>query len=78
MGAILGVTVGLSRLEPAAPPVEEASIWMGVVERGEMIRQVRGTGSLVPEVIWWIPAESEGRVEQILEQPGNAVTENDP
>jgi len=67
------MTWGLSRLEPAAPSVERASVWLDTVKRGEMLRQVRGTGSLVPEVIWWIPAATAGRVERILVLPGAVV-----
>jgi len=43
------------------------------VKRGPMVRQVRGLGTLVPEEIRWIPAATEGRVEQILIKPGTAV-----
>ena len=73
-GAIVLVTVGLSRLEPAAPSLERGTVWMGDVERGSMVRQVRGSGTLVPEEIRWIPAENAGRVERIYVQPGAVVT----
>ncbi len=73
-GAIVLVTVGLSRLEPAAPSLERGTVWMGNVERGSMVRQVRGSGTLVPEEIRWIPAENAGRVERIYVQPGAVVT----
>lgn len=73
-GAIVLVTVGLSRLEPAAPSLERGTVWMGDVERGSMVRQVRGSGTLVPEEIRWIPAENAGRVERIFVQPGAVVT----
>ena len=71
--AILVITLGLSRLRPAAPTVERGSVWIDTVKRGPMLRQVRGLGTLVPEEIRWIPAQSEGRVERILVQPGTAV-----
>ena len=71
--ALGGITWWLSRLEPAAPTVERASVWLDTVKRGEMLRQVRGTGSLVPEVIWWIPAATAGRVERILVLTGAVV-----
>ncbi|MFQ5738640.1 MAG: hypothetical protein ACE5JX_06470 [Acidobacteriota bacterium] len=77
LGAVVAlgiITVGLSRLEPAAPTVDAATVWMGEVKRGEMIRQVRGPGTLVPEQIWWVPAITEGRVERILVKPGRQVT----
>jgi HlyD family secretion protein len=74
--ALALVTVGLSRLQPAAPRVEKSSIWMDTVKRGEMLRQVRGNGVLVPEDIRWIPTINQGRVERILVLPGAAVTSN--
>ena len=70
--ALLGV-VGLARLEPAAPKVEAASVWTDVVKRGEMLREVRGPGTLVPKEIRWIAAETNARVERILIKPGATV-----
>ena len=46
-----GVTVGLSRLRPAAPTVDKATVWTDEVKRGPMLREVRGLGTLVPEDI---------------------------
>ena len=71
--ALIGITVGVSRLKPAAPSVERATVWIDTVRRGPMIRQVRGTGTLVPEDIRWIPATTPGRVERILLRPGATV-----
>ena len=70
------ITFGLSRLHPAAPAVEKASIWINTVKRGEMLRQVRGNGTLVPEDIRWVVTINPGRVEQILVLPGAAVKSN--
>jgi len=72
--AVLLVTVGLSRLKPAAPAVDRATVWMDTVEQGLMVIQVSGPGNLVPEQIRWIPAEVQGRVERKLVQPGTEVT----
>lgn len=69
----LGVTLGLTRLRPQAPLVERGTVWIDTVKRGPMLRQVRGTGTLVPEEVRWIPAPAEGRVERILVQPGTPV-----
>lgn len=69
--AILLITLGLSRLKPAAPTVEGA--WIDTVKRGEMLRQVRGLGTLVPDEIRWIPAVTEGRVERRVLEPGAEV-----
>lgn len=68
------VTVWLSGLEPAARSVERETVWTDTVKRGEMLRQVRGPGTLVPEEIQWISAATEGRVERIVELPGVEVT----
>ncbi|MQA91994.1 MAG: HlyD family efflux transporter periplasmic adaptor subunit [Gemmatimonas sp.] len=77
-GAVLAVlvlaTAALARLEPAAPSVDRAGIWVDTVREGTMVRQVRGPGTLVPEQIRYISAVSGGRVEQIMVEPGTSVT----
>jgi HlyD family secretion protein len=70
---ITAISVGVSRLKPAAPSVERSTIWIGTVKRGPMLRQVRGSGTLVPEEIRWIPSTTQGRVETILLRPGAQV-----
>jgi HlyD family secretion protein len=67
------ITLGLSKLKPAAPTVERATVWVDTVKRGPMIRQVRGLGTLTPEDTRWIPATTQGRVERIILRPGPAV-----
>ena len=67
------VSVGLSRLRPAAPTVERSVVWPDTVKRGPMVRQVRGLGTLVPEDIRWIPATTQGRVESIVLRPATTV-----
>lgn len=67
------VTVAVSRLEPAAPTVDRAAIWTDTVQRGTMVRQVRGPGTLVPEQIRFISAVTAGRVERVFAQPGVQV-----
>jgi HlyD family secretion protein len=71
--AVVAVTFGLAQLKPAAPSVEKTTIYTDTVKRGEMLRQVRGTGTLVPEEIRWIPATTAGRVQTILVLPGAQV-----
>jgi len=70
-----GVTVGVSRLKPAAPEVERSTVWTDTVKRGPMLRQVRGLGSLIPsqEFTRQIPAETEATVVRILMLPGSQV-----
>src|SRR5215467_8068498 len=73
-----GVSYGLSRLRPAAPTVDKATIYSDDVKRGPMIREVRGLGTLVPEDIRWIPAQTNARVEKIVLRPGvDAVVKPD-
>jgi HlyD family secretion protein len=72
LGVILA-TIGLSRLKPAVPTVDRSTVWIDTVKRGPMVRQVRGLGTLVPEDIRWIPANTEGRVEKIIVWPGTHV-----
>jgi HlyD family secretion protein len=67
------ITLAVSRLKPAAPSVDRATVWIDSVKRGSMVRQVRGSGTLVPEEIRWIPATTQGRVERILLRPGANV-----
>ena len=73
---IVLVSVVLARLEPAAPTVERATVWVDTVKRGPMVRQVRGLGTLVPvdEARRWVPASTQGRVERIVLRPGVQVT----
>jgi HlyD family secretion protein len=68
-----GVTVGLSRMRPAAPSVDRATVWIDTVKRGEMLRQVRGIGTLVPEEVRWIPANTDGIIEERRVRAGDVV-----
>jgi len=71
--AVVLVSVGLSRLKPAAPTVERAVVWPDTVKRGNIKREVRGLGTLTPEDIRWIPATTQSRVEKIVLRPGTSV-----
>jgi HlyD family secretion protein len=71
--ALAAVTAFLGRLQRAAPSVERSSLWIDQVKRGDMLRAVRGPGTLVPEQIRLITAETAGRVEKIALRPGAAV-----
>ena len=75
--ALVVVTVALSQLEPAAPSVERATVWMDTVEMGELVRQVRGPGTLVPEEMRWLSAVTAGRIEQRHVRPGATVQTGD-
>ena len=73
VGVLAVAAYGVSRLEPAAPSVPRASVWIDDVREGEMLRRVRGPGKLVPREIRWIAAQTAGRVERVIVRPGAAV-----
>lgn len=75
MVCLAAVTIDVSRLKPVAPEVERSTVWTDSVKRGDMLRQVRGLGSLIPsqEFTRQIPAETEATVVRILKLPGSQV-----
>ena len=70
---IIITSIVLARLRPAAPTVDAGGLWVEPVKRGTMLRNVRGTGVLVPDEIRWITALTEGTVERVVVLPGTAV-----
>src|ERR671920_1796869 len=72
--AIALITYGLSKLPKASPSVARATVLTDTVKRGQMLRNVRGLGTLIPEEIRQIAAPVEGRVEQKFVKPGETVT----
>jgi HlyD family secretion protein len=71
--AIGGITYGLTKLKPAAPTVDRATNVIDTVKRGLFLRQVRGNGTLVPQITRWVVAPADGRVEKILVEAGVEV-----
>jgi hypothetical protein len=49
LASIASITIFLSRLKPAAPTVDKATVWVDTVKRGPMVIEVRGLGVLVPQ-----------------------------
>ncbi|HEY5062800.1 MAG TPA: efflux RND transporter periplasmic adaptor subunit, partial [Gemmatimonadaceae bacterium] len=74
--AIVAVSIGISRLKPAAPPVEKGTLWFDTVKRGPMTRDVNAPGTLEPEYVRNITALTSGRVEDLPVKPGMMVTTN--
>lgn len=70
---VLLITIGLNKLEPAAPSVKRETLYTDAVKRGSMLRQVRGPGTLVPVDVRFVSAPVEGRVESIANLPGVSV-----
>ncbi len=73
IATVVTITVALGRLGPAAPRVDRSTVWTDTVKRGEMVRRVRGPGTLVSEQVRYIAALTAGRVERRLVEPGTEV-----
>ena len=73
IAAIGGITYGLTKLKPAAPTLDPSTAVIETVKRGEMVRDVRGNGTLVPELTRIVPAPADGRVERVLLKAGVEV-----
>jgi multidrug efflux pump subunit AcrA (membrane-fusion protein) len=76
--ALAVVAFFVTRLKPAAPEVDRATVWTDTVKRGPLLRQVRGPGTLVPreDKIRLIPAETAATVVRIRVLPGAKVEPN--
>ena len=76
--ALAVVAFFVTRLKPAAPEVDRATVWPDTVKRGPLLRQVRGPGTLVPreDKIRLIPAETAATVVRIRVLPGAKVEPN--
>mgnify|MGYP002629011306 CR=1 FL=1 len=72
--ALVLISAWVMNLKPAAPIVDANAAWTGTVVRGPLVREVKGSGTLVPEDIRWITSTTQGRVERIVLQPGSIVT----
>lgn len=72
--AAVALTVALSQLEARPPSVARAEVIIDSVQRGELIRNVRAPGTLVPENIRYVAAVVSGRVEDRPLRPGAMVT----
>ncbi len=68
-----GITFGLTKLKPAAPIPDRSIAVIDTVKRGQMLREVHGTGTLVPQLTRWVPAPADGQVEKIFAQAGVEV-----
>jgi multidrug resistance efflux pump len=77
IAAVLASAFLYSRLEPAAPTIDRNVIVQGTVARGEMVREVRGSGTLVPEHVQFVAAVTAGRVESVHFEPGQTVSASD-
>jgi HlyD family secretion protein len=72
--ALILTSVAFARLKPAPPTVDAGSLVIDTVQRGTMVRTIRGSGTLIPENVRWITAATDARVDRVLMQPGVVVT----
>jgi HlyD family secretion protein len=77
VAAVGAISWQLSKLKPAAPPVERATVWIDSVKRGPIVIEVRGLGTLVPEDIVWVPAKFDSQVAKLFKRSGDEVKPND-
>jgi len=71
--AFVALAVVVWRLGPALPVADRSSVWIDTVQQGDMLRDVRATGTLVPREIRWLAASTPAQVEKILVWPGTSV-----
>lgn len=77
IGVLLIATIAISRLRPASQTIDRAAVLVDTVKRGDVVREVRGNGTLAPERIRWITAQASARVERLGSESGRAVAAND-
>ncbi|WP_379680901.1 efflux RND transporter periplasmic adaptor subunit [Massilia consociata] len=53
--------------------MERTSLWIGQVTRGDMLQEIRASGTLVPRSSRWLAAASPAQVQEILVWPGSTV-----
>ena len=68
-----GVAFGIAKLEPGAPAVARAQLYLDEVKEGTLERKVRGPGVLQPREARWLSTRADARVDRILVRAGEAV-----
>ena len=75
--SVLALGFGFFRRKPTTTVVNREGLRVSSVQRGDMIRTVSGSGTLVPRMTRVIPAFTDGQIEQCLVQPGAKVQANE-
>ena len=71
--ALVSVTAWTLSLDPASQSIERSAVLIDSVRQGDVVRDVRGPGTLVPEHIRWITAQASARVERLTSESGKTV-----
>lgn len=74
---LITATVLLASLDPASPTVERSTLLIDSVGRGDIVRDVRAPGTLVPEQIRYVTAQTSARVERLASESGRNVKMGD-
>ncbi len=74
---ILAGIIAVARLDPASPTVERSTLLVDSVSRGDIVRDVRAPGTLVPEQIRYITAQASARVDRLASESGRQVKAGD-
>ncbi|MBI2409407.1 MAG: HlyD family efflux transporter periplasmic adaptor subunit [Gemmatimonadetes bacterium] len=77
VGVVVIVTAWTLTLDPAAQTIERSAVLVDSVRRGDVVREVRGPGTLVPEHIRFITAQASARVERLASESGRKVGAGD-
>ncbi len=77
VAAVAAATYGLSQLDPASQEIDRVAVLIDTVKQGDVVREVRGNGTLAPERIRWITAQASARVERLASESGRNVAAND-
>ncbi|CAN5804238.1 HlyD family efflux transporter periplasmic adaptor subunit [soil metagenome] len=75
--ALVAITAWTLSLDPASQTIERSAVLIDSVRRGDVVREVRGPGTLVPEHIRWITAQASARVERLASESGTHVGSGD-
>jgi HlyD family secretion protein len=73
VAVLLAATLALSQLKAAVTTMDRAVLTFDTVAVGDMVRDVRAPGTLVPEHIRIIVATTGGRIESLPVRPGALV-----
>jgi len=77
VAVVLGITWFTLTLDPAAQSIERSAVLIDSVRKGDVVREVRGPGTLVPEHIRFITAQASARVERLASESGRSVGAGD-
>jgi len=73
--SVLASVLGLSAaLGTAAPSVDRNQLWIDTAQAGEMKREIRANGTLVPRQIRWITAGTTASVQEVVVEAGAKVS----